>query len=196
MTLDILDAHFDLQKTCNYLHFALQSWNNAMLQKMNRRHNYEDFKNMVHYLRKKDPLFSISTDIIVGFSWETEEMFQDTIKAFIECEFDFAYIARYSVRPNTIAAKVMPDDIPDHIKSERWHILNTILLKNVQKRNNLMIWRTEEILISGEKDGHFFGRTRNFKEVFFPHDIKYAVGDIVDIKITELDRYVLKWIYS
>jgi len=66
-------------------------------------------------------------------------MFQDTIKAFTECEFDFAYIARYSVRPNTIAAKVMPDDVPDHIKSERWHILNDILLKIVQKRNNLMI---------------------------------------------------------
>jgi len=115
---------------------------------MNRRHSYEDFKNMVKYLRSKDPLFSISTDIIVGFSGETEDMFQDTIKAFKECEFDFAYIARYSVRPNTAAAKVMPDDVPDEVKAQRWHILNDLLLKNIYKRNKLMIGREEEILIS------------------------------------------------
>jgi tRNA-2-methylthio-N6-dimethylallyladenosine synthase len=65
MTSDILDAHFDLDATCNYLHFALQSGDDKMLKKMNRRHSYEDFKNMVKYLRSKDPLFSISTDIIV-----------------------------------------------------------------------------------------------------------------------------------
>jgi putative methylthiotransferase TM_0830 len=65
MTQDILDAHFDLKSTCNYLHFALQSGNNKVLKKMNRRHKYEDFKKIVDYLRSRDPNFSISTDIIV-----------------------------------------------------------------------------------------------------------------------------------
>jgi putative methylthiotransferase TM_0830 len=65
MTQDILDAHFDLKSTCNYLHFALQSGNNKVLRKMNRRHKYEDFKKIVDYLRSRDPNFSISTDIIV-----------------------------------------------------------------------------------------------------------------------------------
>lgn len=139
MTQDILDAHFDLDHTCNYLHFALQSGSNTLLKKMNRRHSYEDFKAMVQYLRSRDPLFSISTDIIVGFSGESDEMFADTIKAFEELEFDFAYIARYSVRPNTIASKIMPDDVPDEIKAQRWHTLNNLLLKNVQKRNTLML---------------------------------------------------------
>jgi len=68
MTQDILDAHFELDSTCNYLHFALQSGDDNMLKRMNRRHNYSDFKDMVDYLRLKDPLFSISTDIIVGYS--------------------------------------------------------------------------------------------------------------------------------
>ena len=68
MTRDILDAHLDLKHTCNYLHFALQSGSNELLKKMNRKHSYEDFRDMVLYLRKRDPLFSISTDIIVGFS--------------------------------------------------------------------------------------------------------------------------------
>ena len=139
MTRDILDAHLDLKHTCNYLHFALQSGSNELLKKMNRRHSYEDFRDMVSYLRKRDPLFSISTDIIVGFSGETDEMFQQTLTAFQECQFDFSYTARYSVRPNTLASKIMPDDVPDSVKAERWHTLNDALLGSVLQRNQLML---------------------------------------------------------
>ena len=205
MTRDILDAHFELPKMCNYLHFALQSGSDEMLKKMNRKHTYKEFKEMVDYLRSKDPYFAISTDIIVGFSWETEEMFEDTVKAFKECEFDFVYIARYSVRKGTIAAKVYPDDIPENIKAQRWHKLNDLLLESIQKRNKMMIGREEEILVSWKKEGQFFGRTRNFKEVFFrPHpnpllweereqeQKEIKIWDIVKVKITDLDKYVLK----
>jgi len=65
MTRDILDAHFELDHTCNYLHFALQSGNNDVLKRMNRKHTVKDFREMVNYLRQKDPLFAVSTDIIV-----------------------------------------------------------------------------------------------------------------------------------
>lgn len=106
MTRDILDAHFDLEKCCHYLHFALQSGDNDLLKKMNRKHTYDDFKSRVDYLRSRDPLFGISTDIIVGFPGETEEQFENTMKAFRECEFDYAYIARYSPRKQTYAAKM------------------------------------------------------------------------------------------
>ncbi|MDD3646215.1 MAG: MiaB/RimO family radical SAM methylthiotransferase [Candidatus Gracilibacteria bacterium] len=211
MTQDILDAHFELDKTCNYLHFALQSGSDDMLKKMNRKHSYVDFKKMVNYLRSKDPSFGISTDIIVGFSGETEVMFNETLKAFEECQFDFTYNARYSVRPGTIAAKLYPDDISDTVKANRWHILNDKLLENISKRNNLMLDKVEEILISGEKDGYFFGRTRNFKEVFISKSIdsplhseslpltskeeikekQIKIGDLVKVKITGMDRYIL-----
>ena len=70
MTRDILDAHFDLGKCCHYLHFALQSGDNDLLKKMNRKHSYDDFKSQVDYLRSRDPLFGISTDVIVGFPGE------------------------------------------------------------------------------------------------------------------------------
>ena len=192
MTQDILDAHFDLKKTCNYLHFALQSGSNDMLKRMNRKHTYEDFKKQVDYLRSRDPFFSISTDIIVWFSGETEDMFDETIKAFKECEFDFTYNARYSVRTWTIASKIYPDDVSDEVKANRWHLLNEELLKSITKRNTSMLWKIEEILISWQKDEYFFGRTRNFKEVYFIAE-NVSIWDIVNVKIIELDRYVLKW---
>lgn len=193
MTPDILDAHFDLDKTCNYLHFALQSGNDEMLKRMNRRHTYADFKQMVEYLRSKDPLFSISTDIIVWYSGETEEMFQDTLKAVAELEIDFVYIARYSVRQGTLASKIYPDDVPDAIKAERWHTLNAVLEENVRKRGERILWIEEDILISWEKDWDFFGRTRNFKEVFFPKKEWIHIWDITKVRITGLDGWILKW---
>lgn len=193
MTQDILDSHFELNKTCNYLHFALQSWSNKMLKRMNRRHTYEDFKKMLDYLRNKDPLFSISTDIIVWFSGETENMFEETNKAFEECQFDFTYNARYSVRTWTIATKIYPDDIDDSIKAERWHKLNDKLLENIKNRNKLMLERVEEVLISWEKDGEFFWRTRNFKEIFFPKKEWIKIWDIVKVKLKQIDRYIIKW---
>jgi tRNA-2-methylthio-N6-dimethylallyladenosine synthase len=82
-----------------------------------------------------------------------------------ELEFDYAYLARYSVRKGTLASKMYPDDVPQEVKAERWHILNNILEENVKKRNSLMLNREEDVLISREDKDNFYGRTRNFKEV-------------------------------
>lgn len=194
MTLDILNSHFELDKTCNYLHFALQSWDDEILTKMNRKHTYNDFRTQVENLRDKDSLFSISTDLIVWFPWETEEQFQNTIKAMCELDFDFAYIARYSERLWTYASKNLPDTIPYSVKAKRWHILNNLLEKSVKKRAKLMLWRTEEILISWiYKENKFIWRTRNYKEVFFDKQSWYRVWDLVKIKILKISWWMLEW---
>jgi tRNA A37 methylthiotransferase MiaB/very-short-patch-repair endonuclease len=203
MTRDILDAHFDLKNMCPYLHFALQSGSDSMLKRMNRKHTYADFKAQLDYLRSRDPLFSISTDIIVGFPWETEEEFQATATAMRECQFDFAFIARYSPRSGTIATDKYEDDISPSEKARRWNILNDILRESVHTRNALMLGREEEILISWEaKDDAWTGRTRNWKEVLipkFPLDkggrgdfAPIKIGDLVKVKILENDGWVLK----
>ncbi len=167
MTRDILDAHFELPRLCHNLHFALQSGSDSMLRRMNRKHTYADFLAQVRYLRSRDPLFSITTDIIVGFPGETEEEFLATVRAFEECEFDFAYIARYSERPGTLASKRHPDDIPAETKAERWDILNRVLYSGVERRNEMMVGRVEPVLVERVREGIASGRTRNFKEVFF-----------------------------
>lgn len=193
MTKDILDAHFNLNKTCNYLHFALQSWDNEMLKKMNRKHTYEDFKSQVEYLRNKDPLFSISTDIIVGFPWETEEQFLNTLKAFDEINFDFAYIARYSPRKWTYSADKLIDDVSAKEKARRWHILNNKLEECVKNRSSLLIWTTQEVLVQGiSKSWKMYWRTRNFKEVYFDNNPEISIWDIVTVKIDWLNKWVLE----
>lgn len=193
MTRDILDAHFELPNMCNYLHIALQSGSDTMLTRMNRKHTYADFKSQVDYLRDRDTLFSISTDIIVGFPGETEEEFQATARAMRECQFDFVYIARYSSRSGTLATTRYEDDISSQEKARRWTILNDILRETAKNRNLLMVGREEEILITGEwKDETLVGRTRNFKEVFIPYTPDIKIGDIVLVKIVEGSGWALK----
>ena len=193
MTRDILDAHFDLDKCCHYLHFALQSGDNQLLKKMNRKHTYEDFKAQVDYLRSRDPLFGISTDLIVGFPWETEEQYENTVHAFRACQFDFAYIARYSPRKLTYAAK-MPGHIDADIKAKRWDNMNRVMYEVIQDRNKMMIGREEVIMVSkiDEETGEISGRTRNFKEVYIPKNEKIQLGDLIPVRIVELDRWVLR----
>jgi len=192
MTKDILDSHTDLGSLCPYLHFALQSWSDEVLKSMNRKHSYSDFKTMVEYLRAQDPFFSISTDIIVGFPWETDEQFDMTVQAFRECQFDFAYIARYSPRDMTYAAK-MKNSVSHEEKARRWDILNQELRLSLQARNNLMLGRSEKILITKVHEKCIAGRTRNFKEVFMDYQEWIAASDLIVVKISEVDEWVLKW---
>ncbi len=195
MTKDILDAHFDLNKTCNHLHFALQSWDNEILKKMNRKHTYEDFKEMVKYLRSKDQFFSISTDIIVWFPWESESQFENTVNAFNELEFDFAYIARYSPRRGTYSADKLTDDVEYKEKARRWHKLNNMLYNNVKKRSEMMIWKNETILIEWTTEHwKYFWRTRNYKEIYFENTKKAKIWDLVEVKIEKMLKWTLSWI--
>lgn len=177
---------------CPYLHLALQSGSDRVLKLMNRKHTYADFKTQIDYLRSKDPLFSVSTDIIVGFPGETEEDFELTKKAMEEIEFDFAYIARYSVRPGTRASDTLEDDVSPKEKARRWNVLNSVLAESVAKRNALMLGKTEDILITGpgREGNEKTGRSRNFKEVFFDSDA--PIGSIVKVRIIDQDRWVLR----
>ena len=115
------------------------------------------------------------------------------MKAFRECQFDYAYIARYSPRKQTYAAK-MPDHIPAEVKAQRWDRLNTIMYEIIQERNQMMIGREEVILVAkiDEETGEISGRTRNFREVFLPKNEPTKLGDLVSVRILELDRWVLR----
>jgi tRNA-2-methylthio-N6-dimethylallyladenosine synthase len=193
MTKDILDAHFELPNICHHLHIALQSGDNTTLKAMNRRHSVEDFERIVTHLRARDPLFSITTDLIVGFPGETEEQFENTLRAYRACQFDFAFIAQYSERKGTFAADHLDDNVSKETKLQRWHALNDLLAETTFERNRLMIGQNETVLVSAHdpKLG-YSGRTRNFKEVFIDIKDSLAIGDLVKVTITEAKNWYLR----
>jgi len=108
-----------LPKIDKHLHMAVQSGDNEILKKMNRRHTIEEFKNLVSEIKKVVPEMKFGTDIIVGFPTETEEQFMNTVELFKWMKFNVAFISIYSEREGTNAAKFMKDDVPLKEKKRR-----------------------------------------------------------------------------
>jgi len=123
---ELIETVAQSEKVVKEIHLPVQSGDDEILKKMNRGYTAKDYKNLVKKIRQKIPGVKISTDVIVGFPGETEKQFQKTVKLFQEIKFDQAYIARYSPRLGTVAAK-LKDDVSSQEKKKREKILEGFL---------------------------------------------------------------------
>lgn len=131
-TQDLIET-MKLPKIEDYLHVAVQSGNNDVLKRMNRRHTIEDFKELISRLHQAKPELRLGTDIIVGFPGETRDQFMDTVKLFEEIKFDVAFISIYSPRKGTPAERFFKDDIP--LKEKKWRHAYLTKVWNENKRD-------------------------------------------------------------
>lgn len=120
-------------KMSKYLHIAVQSGNNDVLKRMNRRHTVEEFVNLAERIRNVVPDIELGTDIIVGFPGETEDQFMDTVALFKRVKFNVAFISIYSPRPGTAAQKLYKDDIPLKEKKRRHAYLTKVWRESLKK---------------------------------------------------------------
>ncbi len=118
-----------LPKMANYLHLPVQSGDDEILRKMNRKHTAADYLKIIKKIRKVKPGIELGTDIIVGFPGETQKRFQNTVKLCKKVGFNVGYIAMYSPRSGTAAYKNFPDNISREIKKKRWFILDNLINK-------------------------------------------------------------------
>jgi len=147
-----------------YLHLPLQSGNNDILAKMNRYYTQKQYLDLVAKIKKTMPDVALTTDIIVGFPGETKKQFEDTKKMMEKVSYDMAFLAQYSLRPGTIAAK-MVDDVPKAEKVRRGKILQQVLAGTVLKNNKKLVGKTVRVLIDEQKNGKWYGRTEGYKVV-------------------------------
>lgn len=125
MSDELIETMARCQKLIKDMHLPIQSGDDQILKKMNRRYTIAHYRNLIKKIRQKMPDIKISTDIIVGFPGETKKQFQNTVKLCKQIQFDKAYIAKYSPRPGTAAAK-LKDDIPSAEKTRRWRLLDYV----------------------------------------------------------------------
>lgn len=123
----LIDVIAQNPKIDRNLHLAVQSGDDQVLKRMNRWYTAKEYMSLVIIIKKKIPEAQISTDIIVGFPGETEEQFQNTAKLARAVNFSYAYVSKYSQRPNTAASKALADDVPYSEKERRWHILDGLI---------------------------------------------------------------------
>jgi tRNA-2-methylthio-N6-dimethylallyladenosine synthase len=118
------------KKIDRFVHLPIQSGSDTVLKKMNRGYTVAQYKEIVQKLRALDSEIVIGTDIIVGFSGETEKEFAETVAVAKEIDWKVGFVAMYSPRPGTASWRLYEDDIPHKIKKERWEILDKIINKD------------------------------------------------------------------
>lgn len=169
---------------CPHFHISLQSACNATLKRMNRRYTIEEYIDIVNKIRKKFPLASISTDIIVGFKGETEEEFNTTVENLKKINFSFIHIFPYSERKGTVATRLQ-GTVDKCEQKKREHILQQINLDCKEKFYNQNKNTIHKVLIEEVVDEKFsLGYTGNYIYTYI--DAKCKPGEIVEAKLTDL----------
>lgn len=181
-TIDVIAAHPNI---CRHIHLPVQSGSNAVLKAMNRKYTREWYMGRIEAIRSRIPECGISTDLFTGFHGETEEDFQLTLELMREARFDSAFMFKYSERPGTLAARTMPDNVPDEVKTERLNRM--IALQNeLSAASNLSdVGKTFEVLVEGfskRSREQFMGRTSQNKAAVFPRG-DHKKGDFVRVRV-------------
>ena len=175
----------DLPKVCKHLHLPVQSGSSRVLGLMRRRHTREAYLDLVARIRAAIPNVQLSTDMIVGFPGETEADFADTLSLTEAVGYHSMFSFKYSERPNTLASRRMPDDVPEEVKTRR-----IVALQSLQRsiQSNLFqrsIGETPQVLVeetSRRREWELTGRTSGNTVVNFPGPPAW-LGRLVDVRI-------------
>lgn len=188
---ELIKAIAQSEKVTSYLNLPLQSGDNEILKKMNRKYTMEEYLNLVKRIRSAfrkyrkglEKEISLSTDIIVGFPGETKKQFENTKRIMQEIKFDMAYIAKFSPRPGT-AAFLMENNVSEKEKKRREKTLTNILRKTAKGRNKKFLGKTIDVLVCSAKNGFLLGKSRHNKTVKFKGRAN-LIGNFVKVKITK-----------
>jgi tRNA-2-methylthio-N6-dimethylallyladenosine synthase len=186
----LIDAIASINKVCEHLELPVQAGDDGILKAMRREYTVEQYKELVHTIRRKVPQISLSTDIIVGFPGETEEQFGHGLSLVKEMRFDVVHVAAYSPRPGTIAWREYQDNIPVEVKKERLHKIEELQASIAGEINSQRQHKEVEVLVEGSKEGKWFGRTRSNKLVFF-EDAGDWLGQLARVRIEKTSPWSL-----
>jgi tRNA-2-methylthio-N6-dimethylallyladenosine synthase len=183
MSDELINSVATLPKVCEHIEVPVQAGDDAVLARMRRGYTADEYRRLIGRIRNTIPGVSIATDVIVGFPGETESQFQRTYDLLAELELDKAHIARYSPRPQTLASRQFPDDVPPEEKERRRKALDQLQSDIATKLNSGLLGQTVEVLIEGQRKGRWWGRTRTGKLVFF-EDEADRHGHLAQVRIT------------
>lgn len=184
LTEDVVKAIRDNDKICNNIHLPIQAGSNSVLKNMNRRYTREHYLGLIDMIRRYLPDCGITTDIMVGFPYETKEDFLDTMDIVEKVRFSTAFTFIYSVRKGTKAAE-MPQ-IQYEIKQNRIKRLIARQNEITEEISKDYVGNVYEILVEGmqeKKNGYVVGRTESGRLVSAKGD-ESMIGEFKNVKIT------------
>ncbi len=171
---------------CNALHLPVQSGSSRMLERMNRGHTIEEYREKIAMIRSVIPDVALSTDIIAGFCGEQEEDHQASLDLLADIRFDSAYMFFYSTRPGTLAAKTFEDDVPEPVKKRRLQEIIDLQNRISGELFHDAIGTVVEVLAESESrrsSEQLMGRTAGNRAVVFDRENNQP-GDLLNVAIT------------
>ena len=186
MTDDVLETIAKYKCLGKWIHIPIQSGDTEMLKRMNRKYDIERYRSVIHSIRTILPTATIFTDIIVGFTGETLEEFENTRRAVLEFKYNMAFIAMYSPRPGAKSSE-WADDVPKDEKSRRYAVLSEDLKSVSSLYTASMVGKEFRILVNGHDrlDGYLSGLTEGKIAVRFKSENEALIGSFVNVKITK-----------
>lgn len=187
MTDDVIEMVAKYPVLGKQIHLPLQSGDDEVLKKMNRRYTLDDYMKIVKTIREKLPTATLFTDIIVGFNGETEEQFQNTVQAVKDARYNMIFAAMYSPRPGAKSA-TWEDDVPHKEKSRRHQELNKALTAISLEENEKMVGKTIRVIVESEDsrmDGALRGKSEGRLIVRILNAPEALIGEFVNVTITE-----------
>lgn len=183
--LEVMASH---ENICRTIHLPAQSGSSAMLKRMNRKYTREWYLERVAAIRRYMPDCAITTDLIAGFSGETEEEHRETLSLMREVGYEYAYMFKYSERPGTFASKHLPDDISEEVKTARLQEIIELQNELSMESNRRDVGKEFEILVEGtskRRKDQLFGRNSQNKVVVFDAAEGISVGDYVHVRVVD-----------
>lgn len=182
--LEVMAAHDNI---CKCIHLPVQSGSDRMLKLMNRHYDSAWYLDRIAAIRRILPTCSITTDVIAGFCTETEEDHQRTLDIFRQVRYDYAYMFKFSMRPNTYAEKHLTDDISESEKTRRLEEIIALQGQIALENNKQEVGKVFEVLVEGESHrskAQLFGRNSQNKVIVFDrHDV--LPGQYVKVRVTD-----------
>ena len=194
MNQRVIDAVRDCDKVCDHFHLPVQAGSDILLKRMNRGYTTEYYRDLVRRIRKSNPNATLTTDLIVGFPGETDELFEETLTFVKEMRYDAAYTFLYSKRSGTPAAE-MDEQVDIAVKKARLQRLMDMQNENSLELNQAYVGRTVEVMVEGpsKSDNSIWtGRTTGNKIILWPYTGTEKVGDLVQVEIETAQTWLLK----
>ena len=187
VTKDLIEAHRDCEKLMPILHLPVQSGSSNILKTMNRKHNIEEYFEIITNLKKVKPNIKFSSDFIIGYPGETEEDFQQTLKLIKKIRFINSYSFIYSPRPGTPASELV--NVEKKIAKKRLIELQEILEKiNTQSKKDFLNKSTEVLFENKMKNQNkYFGRDKFLNSTVVESE-EDLTGQILKVKINNFNH--------
>ena len=180
---ELMDVVAELPKLMPHIEVPHQAGHDQVLKDMKREYTVEDYRELVGQIRDRIPGVSVATDVIVGFPGETDEYFQGSYDLLEELKLDVVHLARYSVRPGTVASRKMEDDVSDEEKWRRFRLIEQLQEGIAAEINRKYQDSKVEVLFEGLHKGRWRGRTPTNKLVFVESE-ENLLGKVEEVTIT------------